>query len=290
MAKPKRRIIALFADTHGGHKLGLYNPNTQLLEESPDGDLIPYTPEPTAFQHYLWPLYLSHIEAVVKWAGDDEIVPIHNGDECQGDKYKDHLVSTRMADQPEIAVSNLRPWCELPNVKSMRLLKGTGSHAFSEGSSAIQVCRVLQGLYPDKDIKAPYHNLIDIDGFTIDIAHHGPFPGSRKWLRGNVARYYLRDLMFNEIMAGKKPPDLVVRAHYHNVVTETLDVRGNGTTYTSRLVVLPSYCGLGDYGRRATRSTPKITNGMMAYEIIDGKLSRVLELTKTLGLRTKEVL
>jgi hypothetical protein len=286
-----RRVLALFADTHGGHKLGLLNPETQLIEEDEDGNLVPYTPNLTAFQHYLWPLYERHVEEAVEWAGKDEIIVAHVGDECQGDKYTEHQVSTRRADQIDIAVWNMLPWCSVENVETVRLIKGTGSHAMQEGSSTIQVCRVLQGKFPNKDIKAPYHNLLNIDGVGVDLAHHGPYPGSRKWLKGNVARYYLRDFMMEEILAGRKPADLVVRAHYHVPVTETLDVRANGDKYTSHLVVLPSYCGLGDHTRQATRSKHKVTNGMFLYEIIDGELNpKPFELVETQDLRTKEVL
>jgi len=79
-------------------------------------------------------------------------------------------------------------------------------------------------IFKNKDIKMCQHGLLDIDGVTIDYAHHGPFPGSRSWLKGNIARYYLRDLMMREIMNGNSPPKLVVRAHYHTPVEEYLKI------------------------------------------------------------------
>lgn len=289
--KTKRRILALFADTHGGHKLGLLNPATVLHDEAEDGTLVPYTPQLTQVQYYLWSLYEQHLEQTFDLAGKSEIVVIHNGDIGQGDKYVEHLVSTRKADQLDIAYYNMKPWLESKNVKTMRLAKGTGAHVFSEGSLTITAARLLQAQYPKKNIKPLYHGLADIDGVEVDYAHHGPYPGNRRWLKGNVARYYLRDLMEDEIASRGRVPDLVVRAHYHEIVTESLTIRSNGNCYTSHLIVLPSYCGLGDHAHRATRSTHKVTNGMAAYEIVDGELNpKPYEFTETVDLRTKEVL
>lgn len=238
----------------------------------------------------MWHIYLEHIEGVKKFAGGDEILLFFIGDATHGKRHIQHLVSNRMADQITIAVANLRPWMQLKNVTTCRLAKGTGSHVFDEGSSEILVASQLQAEFPVKNIATLYHGLADVDSVKIDFAHHGPYPGSREWLRGNVARYYLRDLMMREIMAGETPPHLVVRAHYHTLVTETLTIRADGKAYKSELLILPSYCGLDQYATRVTRSVHKITNGLMAYEVVDGDLLRECELVELLDIRTKEVL
>jgi len=57
---------------------------------------------------------------------------------------------------------------------------------------------------------------------------------------------------------------------------------------TSDLFLLPSYCGIGDYARKATRSASRQTHGMVAFEIAYGQLVEVHPLIKTTDLRTKE--
>lgn len=285
-ATMRRIIVGAGSDFHGGSKFGLMNPDVILYAEDRDGNLSPWHPSPTAAQEYLWELYLSGIERTRALAGDDEIIMIHNGDECHGNTHPQSLVSTRIADQFLIAEANFRPFLALPKVKRARLVAGTGAHNFLEGSSTMIVAQLLAARLPKMDIRPVYHGLLDLDGFTVDYAHHGPHPGSRNWLEGNVARYYLRDLMWSEIRRGRKPPDLVLRGHFHQPVIETLRVDG----YTSTLMILPSMCLIDDYTRQATRSASSVTNGITNFEIVDGKLLDIYQYNETLDIRTHEVL
>jgi len=279
-----RTIVGVGSDFHGGSRFGLMNPNVVLYSEDKDGNLTPWRPAMTATQAHLWKLYLSGLELIGGLAGNDRTVWIHDGDECHGNKHPQSLVSTRMADQILIADANFRPALALPNLALARLVAGTGAHNFAEGSSTMLVTKILQGAYPGLDIQTVYHGLMDIDGFTIDYSHHGPHPGSREWLRGNVARFYLRDMMMAALMAGEKPPSLVLRGHFHTKVIETLTMGG----FTSTLVIIPAMCVLDDYARQATRSVSTITNGLFAFEVEGSKLVEIHEFTDTLDIRTKE--
>jgi len=283
-----RRIVADISDTHGGHKAGLLNPDTTLYDEDERGNLVPWKPQLTHIQLYLWRCYLDDRDSTIKLAGDDEIVLIHCGDLTQGVTFPEHLVSTRRYDQIEIAFNNLIPWLELPNVRTVRIVKGTGVHVMGEGSTEMVVARMLQERYPGKDVEALYHGLFDVDGVTIDAAHHGPFPGSRVWLKGNSARYYLRDLMLGEQVSGQVPPRVVLRAHYHEWVHEYLELPCRGGTDKADLIITPSYCGVGDHARKAMRSLNRQTHGMVALEIDGGKLAGIHPFKRTLDLRTKE--
>lgn len=289
MAK-RRRVLACEADEHAGHKLGLMNPETVLIEEAEDGTLTPYTPELTMVQEWLWKLRQNNLERLAEIAGRDEVVYIHAGDITHGLKYPQHLVSNRMSDQILMAVANVRPVLGTKRVRTVRLIKGTGVHVFGEGSSEILVADRLRAEFPALNVAAVYHGDADVDGMKVDYTHHGPGPGSREWLRGNVARFYLRDLMMRRLMAGKVPPRLVVRAHYHALVTEELTIRVGGCAFTSELVVLPSMCGMGEHARKATRSFDEITCGMVVYEVVEGTLRQRHELTETLDIKTQEVL
>lgn len=285
----QRYILALFSDIHSGFVLGLMNPETIL--EAEDGDTVyKYHPQLSATQEHLWSRYEEDIDSVARFANGDPIVAVHNGDIAHGIKYIQQLVSTRMADQIVIGYYNMLPWLEMNNVISLRLIYGTSAHNFGEGSADILVARWLASEFPNRDIQSYHHGLMNIGGVLVDFSHHGPYHGSRQWLTGNVANFYLRDLMTREIMRGKKPPDLVVRSHYHTYVKVTLNISIDDTDFESILVITPSYSGAGDFARQHARSPYLITNGMVAVEIIDGEIGRVKRYSKTLDIRVKETI
>jgi hypothetical protein len=286
----KRVILAVASDKHGGHKLGLLNPDTVLEDEDSKGNLIQWTPTLEPFQEYLWGLHLEHIHETRRIAGKDEIILIDNGDLTAGNKYPHEQVSTRISDQFDIAAWNLKPWLDLKNVKTLRITKGTGAHTFGEGASEIITQRILKSQYPKKDIRTIYHGLAKVGGITVDYTHHGPGTGSRNWLKGNVARYYMKSLVQDEIDLGNTPPDLIIRGHYHEYIEEYLVKMFMGTRYKVQLNIIPSYCGIDSYARQVTKSTYILQHGMVVYEIIDGKILDTVPLMETIDMRTKEKL
>ena len=288
MRKNKRAILVGFSDTHAGNRLGLCNPDTILEDENKEGEIIEYQPELTEIQKYLWECISEDKQKVIDLANDDDIVVMHHGDLTQGNKYPVEWMTTRLADQMDIAFWNMLPWLEIPNVKAMRFAKGTGSHEFGEGSSTIIVDKRLRERFPKKDIRSVYHGLCEILNITVDYAHHGPYPGSRNWLKGNEARYYLRSLMQDEIDIGNHPPNLVMRGHYHTPVKEYIWKKANGIEYESWLLITPSYCLISDYARQSSRSPHRITNGLWAIEIINNHIHHIHCFARTVDIRTKE--
>jgi hypothetical protein len=284
----KRVILAVASDKHGGHKLGLLNPNTILEDEDHKGNLIEWTPELESFQQYLWGLHQEHVEDVKRLAGKDEIIVFDNGDLTAGNKYPHEQVSTRIADQFDIAAWNLRPWLDLPNVKTVRITKGTGAHNFGEGSAEIITQRILKGWYPKKDIRTIYHGLAKIAGIAVDYTHHGSGTGSRNWLKGNEFRYYLKSLIQDEIDLGNTPPDLIIRGHFHEYIEEYVIKLFMGKRYKVQGNIIPSYCGIDDYARQVTKSKYILHHGMVCYEIIDGKILDTYPMFNTIDIRTKE--
>ena len=290
MPKYKRSIAVGITDTHGGNKLALLNPDTILEDEDREGNISPYHPGMTDVQKYLWDLYAWAKGEIEHLAGHDPIHLFHIGDQTQGNKYPHEWVSTRLSDQLDIATWNLMPWLEMKNVQTVRMAKGTASHEFGEGSAPVLIQRRLQAQFPKKDIKTVFHGLVSVGGIRIDYSHHGPFPGSRNWLKGNEARYYLRSLMMDEIAAGNNPPDVVWRGHYHEYIREWLEVRGNGHRYASWLMIIPSMSMVDAYARQAARSPSRVSNGMVALEIINGKIHDIHPFIKSMDIRTREEL
>jgi len=194
LKRSRRAILAVMFDTHGGHKLGLCNPDTVLFEEDPETrTLIPYHPAMTPSMTFNWKAQVEDREAIVKLAGEDDIFLVHDGDMTHGNGMVRELISTRQSDQFRIAAANLRPWFKLPNLKKAVFVKGTGVHEFGEGSAAQTVADMLAD--EKKPIDVPYHAEAFLDGLKIDLAHHGPPPGVRYWLKGNLLRLYAQSIM-----------------------------------------------------------------------------------------------
>lgn len=289
-SEPSRRIVVFFSDTHAGHGLGLMLPGITLFDEDESGNLVSYTPRLTATQEYLWRCYEEDLDSVKALAAGDPIILVHDGDLTQGVKYPSQLVSTRQADQLIIAYENLRRALQLPNVTTLRLMHGTGAHTFGEGTAPVLVARQLGAEYPELDVKSSSHALLDVDGVTFDVAHHGPGPGSRNWLAGNILRYYTRSLMLDDLADGGRPPDAVVRAHYHSLVLETVRLVTKQGIYTTEAFVLPAYCGLTEFGHQVTRSMYRISCGLVAVEVVEGRLAGMHPFWRINDLRTREVL
>lgn len=283
-----RHIIVILSDIHSGHKLGLANPKTKL-ESIENGKVREFYPELSETQKLMWEVYEWGHQETIKLAGKDDIILIHDGDPTHGKASFLETMTTRLSDQILIALANFDVWMKHKNVKIVRFASGTGIHELGEGSSSIIITNTMRSKYPEKDIGVVYHGILSIDNFTIDYAHHGPSMGSRKWLEGNELRLYLRSIMMGEIMSGHNPPDLIIRGHYHTYRREFLEIGVNGKFLESWAMLLPGFTFKDDYTRRATKSEFKQTIGMIALEIVDGRLIKTIPLIKTFDIRTKEI-
>lgn len=278
-----RKVKVTFNDLHSGHRLGLLNPATVLYQENEKGDMVPFSPALTASQEYLWSLYEEHIREAVRFSDGCDMLITVNGDVTQGNKHPGHWVSTRIADQITIAMYNLDPWFAYGGLKQVRLAVGTAAHNFGEGSAEMLLGQILADRYKHVDVRVMTHGFLTYSGVTFDDAHHGPGKGIRNWLYGNVARFYLRDLMQREILAGRRPPDVVERAHAHVKVHEVLET---GDFY-SEIFVVPPYCMMDDYAIQVTKSIEGLQNGLLMHECDNGK-HRHEWLVRTLDTRMRE--
>ena len=285
----KRRIVAAYGDTHGAHRLGLLNPAVELLDQDEAGNPRVWTPTPTATQRWLWDWFGKDVASVMELAQGDDVVVIHTGDCTSGRKYPEGLISTRDLDQFAIAVANMAPWLEHDNVTTIRLVHGTQSHEFSQGTAPDLVAGQLGILHPARSIKATRHGLFVVDGVRFDCAHHGPTAGIRRWTAGNQLRLYTRSLIQDSRDRGIEPPDVVLRAHYHTYCREVI-IWTHDQSRQTEAVITPAYCGLSHYTVQATRSAYLTSCGMVAFVIEDGRLVETHAFTRAVDLRTEEVL
>lgn len=290
---PPGAVVVCLADTHGGSALGLMAPGTQLYQEPVGNEPAPaYTPPLTATQTYLWEIYQADVDYVRTIAAGRPVVVYHNGDICQGLKYPQQLVTTRLADQVRIATNNMRVWFDTPglNLAALRLVFGTAAHNFGEASACLLIHEQLTALYPRADIQVVRHAYATIAGVEFDVAHHGPTPGVRNWTVGNQLRFYARSMVADCVAHGWPIPRVIVRAHYHTYCPETVLVMVAGQEYLIDVVVLPSYCSLTEYAQQATRSGFVISNGLVAWEVAAGQVIKKHARVRAVDLRTKEEL
>jgi len=267
------------------------NPDVTLLDQDEKGELVPYTPPLGALQTRLWQWYSEDVQRVKDLAGTDEIVYIHQGDVVQGHKHAVLQVGQRHANQLLIAVANQAPILSLPNIREARFVAGTEAHDGLGASEVISVVEVLRAKYTGVRFKVLYHGVLDIGGCKIDYAHHGPHPGSRKWLEGNGLLWYLRDIVLSEWTDNTRiAARVLTRAHQHTYRHAPFCTTLKGTEYQFDAYLLPSWCGIGDYARKVTRSAMSQSFGMLALEIIDGELVSTHPMVHYLDLRTEESL
>lgn len=283
----RRRILLAMADTHAGHKLGLLSPETVLVRETDDGETEYWSPELGATQRWLWECYERCLEQAAELAGDDEIVVVHAGDVTWGDRHEGAMDKVTREDQREIARVNLSRAARLPQVLVMRLTTGTAVHV--PESAEARVAAALNGK-EGVEVRACHHERLTVDGLTFDVAHHGPPPGVRDWLRGNTALYYLKSAIYADRRMGLEPARVYIRGHFHEYVPAPYEDMWHGQHCRYDLTIVPSFCGFTEHARKVTRSSPQLTVGMVAYEIVDGRLANIVPLTRSVDLRMEEEL
>lgn len=277
-------------DTHCGLRFGLIMPETELHEEGPEGQLIPYKPELTATQKFLLALYEDQIQAVADLTAGEPVVLLHGGDICHGDRHPAQLMSTRLSDQVFIAADVLRRWRAVPGLRAVRICLGTEAHNSGEGSLEHLVAEQVQDVLPDVQIAS--HWELEIGGVTFDVAHHGPGVGSRYWLDGNTLLWYLRDLVLRDAMEmGEQPPDVVLRFHFHSYARATHHYTYHQEMRMVRGFVHPALCGMNYYAQKATRSRATSHVGLLLFHVSDGQVIEVIDrMVVRLDRRTREVI
>ena len=286
----RRVIILCVADTHAGNKLGLMNPAVELLEQDESGEFAPVRPPLGPLQKRLWKWFTKDVEAVAGLAGEDEIIYLHQGDVVQGHKHMSLQVGNgSQSNQLLIAIANQIPILGLPNIRQARFIAGTAAHDGIGAAAVVSLLQVLKMQYPAIRFKALYHGVLNVDGFTLDYAHHGPAGGSRKWLEGNSLLWYLRDIVLKEWTERCQVAARVhTRAHVHVFRQATYHATLKGEQHQFDAILLPSWCGMGDFAYKVTRSEPVQTFGMIALEVVGGELVKVHQFIHSLDLRVKE--
>lgn len=295
MRKYNRKIMVVRGDTQSGHAGGLCNPETQFpvigIDAQKNKVIQGYSsPTLNPVQEQLWKWSEQDRGDVRTLAGKDEIVFVEMGDMTQGARFTDDLAETSLSHQVLISFYNTLPWLELPTLRTMRAVKGTGVHVWGEGSTETLLTLLLQKQFPHKDIHIADHYLLHIDGLLVDVAHHGPGAGIRNWTRGNAFELYVKSLLMDDLNARRPPPNLVLRAHKHEYTYAHAVHQVNGQVWQLPGYIVPPYCFIGSHAQKVMNSPSSMGVGTLAFEILDGRLYQAHAFTHWVDLRTEEIL
>jgi hypothetical protein len=290
-----RKIIAIRGDTQSGHAGGLLNPEAQIpvmaIDEEGKRVVDGYeTAHLNPVQERLWEWSESDRGEIGKLAAGDEIIFIEMGDMTQGARFVDDLKDASLLRQTIISFYNFMPWMEMENLRRMRAVKGTGVHVWGEGSTEVLLVMMLQKAFPEKDLKISDHYLLNIDGYLIDVSHHGPGAGYRNWTRGNAFELYVKSILMDDLNMGRPTPNIVLRGHKHEFTYAHAIHQVGGHIWKLPGFIVPPYCFIGSHAQKAVNSPSSMGVGTLALELVDGKLLDFYPFTHYVDLRTEEVL
>lgn len=289
----KRTIIAIRGDTQGGHSGGLVNPETKIpeLDLSEDGTVVVIgtrNPELRPIQKRLWQWHTQDLENINKLANGDPVVWLEMGDLTQGNVFKDDLDETSLSGQYFTSKWNTMPLLDLPNVKAMYVVRGTGVHVWGEGSTETMLMGILKREYPDIKISITDHWSLNIDGFVLDVAHHGPGAGIRNWTRGNAFELYCKSILMDDIDLGNQVPNVVLRGHKHEFTYRRVIHQVKNKIWDMPGFITPPYCFIGSHAQKVMNSPSFMGVGMLALEIVNGRLFDFHPFTHFVDLRARE--
>ena len=284
----QRTIAWPITDPHGGYRFGLMRPGITLdpLDESKG----PYRPRATAFQSIIWKHFKSDVAFVKKLAGKDDIVVFLLGDLIQGTLLRDGmLVTPRLDDQYAIIEDALEPVFKTPNVRHVYISKGTGAHTMRHGSSELAMARHIRKVY-GIPTSVYYHIRLNVRGVEFDLAHHGASSGIWKWIQGDQVRRYTRDIVLGDVAARVRPPDVVLRGHYHDRWIEHLHTAIDGHLLETWAAIVPGYSLFtDDYTMKMTKSKPRMTVGTLPVEIVNGRVVDIHDRAHPITVYRREV-
>jgi hypothetical protein len=290
-APPQAYYVLWVTDTHGGHRAGLLNPETEFDYVDIDGVSVRRKPELNYFQELLWGLFEDKIDEANTIIGDDQVVVVHGGDLCHGNKHPEGILTTQYHNQVIIGAYIIDHLFQRfkNNMLGFRFALGTSAHNWGEGALELIVMQLLQERYPDVDIKTTMHAYFRLGGVWVDCAHHGPGPGIRTWTSGNQIRYYTKSLGFQELSRGRPIPGLVMRGHFHDACREVVNFKVDGDFIETHSFIAPGLCGMTFYANRATKSHNRNDYGVVLAKVQEGKVVWSKVLFETLDVRTREV-
>ena len=256
------RVVPI-ADPHSGLKVGLMPP--KVIEAK--GTQFQRTLTQGTTQKMLWKKWTAAHDRIFDGTAD-EVIVIFTGDMVHGIKDATGIYTSSYKTQKDAIVQCVLPWV---NKASMSYcVRGTRWHVGDDGIVEDQIAQEL-GCYKHHS----FHKLeIEIQGVRFMVAHKGPKPGSRAWLKKNSMLLALNDRYFSALQLGTEPSDVYLWGHFHEYVSGYLEVEGPWGSKIISGYVLPAWCTPNEYALENVGNLEIADVGMIYFDIEDGYLTK----------------
>lgn len=209
--------------------------------------------EANRLQKWLYANWIDFFDYVKSKSKKHRIIVAHLGDVIDYNHHGSTQLVQEVGDQVEMAKTLLMPYREIAD-RFIGIL-GTAAHAGQDHATESDLYRQLGADYIEQQMT------IDIDGVTIDLAHHGRI-GTRPWSSG--AANLAAEIMLDYAQSGLPLPNYIFRGHLH-----VLDDSGSKFENT-RLIQCPSWQLKTTYANRVAGNTRRSDIGGVLLN--DGKL------------------
>ena len=248
--------LLVISDTHIGSTVGLFKPGFTTLEGT--------TLYGNTIQKWLWECWNDFNEWIDEKTEGEEFGLVINGDIIDGGmKYKStQLISPDLADQIELAGEILTPLAK--RASSVYVVEGTESHTLNcEHALARRF-----GAKPDPNTGKPaWPRLeLEINGHLIAASHHIGTT-SRPYLESGQYSTNLGTEREEAMRAGRRAPDIVLRAHRHRF--------GQWRDESGMLIVTPPWQALTRFGHKVVPAANCHPGGVLLTWEGDGELPTV---------------
>jgi hypothetical protein len=268
VSKSRSTQIVVISDLHCGSTLGLCGPEV-ILDDG--GKYLPNELQIESYSYWkkaFWPFVWAKAKKENR-----KTVVICNAETVDGSHHGTNQIwSNQVSDQIAVAVELID---EVTVQADARLFtRGTPAHVGESGSADEAVAQILKATRPDGKKVGPYssyHLRLNIGGVNLDVCHHGPNTGSRMWLKGNGARSYARTIVLDALVLNRKPPDVIIRSHYHQKLHETLHEYG----YTTEMLVTPAWQWMSNYATRVVSYEQISDIGGLVISIDAGRVTDI---------------
>lgn len=201
--------------------------------ETDDGNVVGQN----TLQREMWKFWTKGLwPAIDRRAKTRETVVVLNGDLIDSHHHGTFQVwSTDPLEHIQAATEILSP---ISAKYKTYVTRGTPAHVMASGSADEQVAQEIgaEKVSGNRKVRSSFHLKLTFSGVLFDLAHQGPNPGMRMWLFGNSLRGYARTIVLDALVRHERPPDCVVRSHFHRKCLETV----NDYNHECKAIVTPA--------------------------------------------------
>lgn len=254
--------VVFVTDVHVGSKLGICPRGFK----SRDGEIVGLNRlQEISWEH--WGEVWSEIEKSKK-----PTVIILGGEMIDNNHHNTHEIWTPAPKtMRDAAIELLKPVCHLPNVVKVYGVLGTPVHSGQVGEHDEEVYRDIGAVPIGSELYYGVHDVrLHISGVLFDVAHQGPPPGRYPQSLGNSARLYAKAHIDTAYKRGIRPPDAILRGHFHRKILET--VTDQITGHRCEMVIGPGWQWKTEFTYRVDAIDKIGDVGLTIIPVCDGQI------------------